>query len=445
MKLIYRILIHLSLALPIILAAWGILFYMAIIDEVNDEVDDSLEDYSEVLITRALAGEQLPSQSDGSNNSYYLITVTADYAEKQKRIRYSDEMVHIEAKGETEPARVLRTIFKDKDRQYYELTVSTPTIEKQDLQEAILNWMLLLYFSLLLLILLVNTWVYYRSMRPLYVLLKWMDQYTIGKSQSPPDLQTNITEFRKLNEAAIQTHRRNQAIYEQQKQFIGNASHELQTPLAICQNRLEMMAESESLTEDQLTEIAKIQQTLTYIIRLNKSLLFLSKIENGQFQESQEICLNDLISSQLEDYQEIYDYKNIQVEVHQSATLTVNMNETLATQTCSKMLLSTINHKEKSTSKFSPITLPFAIPVTRKHWMPPVYSIVSIKANIPVKAPAAWACLLPNRSANYISFTSDIIIQESIVSRSIFSISRNKIHFFPDFKIFSVLGSTFEL
>ena len=119
MKLIYRILIHLSLALPIILAAWGILFYMAIIDEVNDEVDDSLEDYSEVLITRALAGEQLPSQSDGSNNSYYLITVTAEYAEKQKRIRYSDEIVHIEAKGETEPARVLRTIFKYKDRQYY--------------------------------------------------------------------------------------------------------------------------------------------------------------------------------------------------------------------------------------------------------------------------------------------------------------------------------------
>ena len=104
-----------------------------------------------------------------------------------------------------------------------------------------------------------------------------------------------------------------------------------------------------------------------------------------------------------------------------------------------------IKQKKKSTSKFSPITLPFAIPVTRKHWMPPVYSIVSIKANIPVKAPAAWACLLPNRSANYISFTSDIIIQESIVSRSIFSISRNKIHFFPDFKIFSVLGSTFEL
>ena len=180
MKLIYRILIHLSLALPIILAAWGILFYMAIIDEVNDEVDDSLEDYSEVLITRALAGEQLPSQSDGSNNSYYLITVTADYAEKQKRIRYSDEMVHIEAKGETEPARVLRTIFKDKDRQYYELTVSTPTIEKQDLQEAILVDASPLFFASP-----AYSFGEYLGLLPeyasLYVLLKWMDQYTIGK------------------------------------------------------------------------------------------------------------------------------------------------------------------------------------------------------------------------------------------------------------------------
>ena len=344
MKLIYRILIHLSLALPIILAAWGILFYMAIIDEVNDEVDDSLEDYSEVLITRALAGEQLPSQSDGSNNSYYLITVTADYAEKQKRIRYSDEMVHIEAKGETEPARVLRTIFKDKDRQYYELTVSTPTIEKQDLQEAILNWMLLLYFSLLLLILLVNTWVYYRSMRPLYVLLKWMDQYTIGKSQSPPDLQTNITEFRKLNEAAIQTHRRNQAIYEQQKQFIGNASHEMQTPLAICQNRLEMLMDDDALNETQLEELIKTHQTLEHISKLNKSLLLLSKIDNGQFTETKELELNSILKDYLDDYKEVYAYRNIRTEVAEKGTFRIRMNESLAIVLVTNLLKNSFVH-----------------------------------------------------------------------------------------------------
>ena len=111
MKLIYRILIHLSLALPIILAAWGILFYMAIIDEVNDEVDDSLEDYSEVLITRALAGEQLPSQSDGSNNSYYLITVTADYAEKPFSKTKTDNITNSRSVLRRSKSKTYRKLF----------------------------------------------------------------------------------------------------------------------------------------------------------------------------------------------------------------------------------------------------------------------------------------------------------------------------------------------
>ena len=60
MKLFYRVIGRLSVTLIIILAIWAGLFYFALMDEVNDEVDDSLEDYSEVIITRHLAGEELP-------------------------------------------------------------------------------------------------------------------------------------------------------------------------------------------------------------------------------------------------------------------------------------------------------------------------------------------------------------------------------------------------
>lgn len=343
MKLIYRILIRLSLILTVILAVWGFFFYTAIIDEINDEVDDSLEDYSENIITRALAGQVLPDRPDGSNNFYFLTKISYAYAQQTPQIRYSDEMIYIPEKEETEPARVLRTIFKDKKHQYFELTVSTPTIEKDDLQEAILNWVILLYFALLIIILIINIWVYYGSMKPLYILLRWLDQYTIGRGDTPPDLKTDITEFRKLNEAAQRSTQRNQMIFEQQKQFIGNASHELQTPLAICQNRLEMLSESE-LNEEQLQEITKIQQTLSYIIRLNKSLLFLSKIENGQFQEAQEICLNDLIHRQAEDYQEIYGYKNINIEIQEEGKLCIQMNDTLATSLITNLLKNAYAH-----------------------------------------------------------------------------------------------------
>ena len=47
MKLVYRILLHMSWALSLLLAAWAVLFYFTMIDEINDEVDDSLENYAE--------------------------------------------------------------------------------------------------------------------------------------------------------------------------------------------------------------------------------------------------------------------------------------------------------------------------------------------------------------------------------------------------------------
>lgn len=344
MKLIYRIVLRLFFILTVVLTVWGSLFYIAIIDEVNDEVDDSLEDYSENIITRALAGQELPIQSDGTNNSYYLTEVTPEYAGMTGHIRYSDEEIYITEKKETEPARVLKTIFKDQEGRYFELTVSTPSIEKEDLQEAILNWVVLLYFTLLIIVLIINTWVFYGSLKPMYILLKWLDQYTVGQNPIVPDLKTNITEFKKLHAAATRSVNRNQAVFEQQKQFIGNASHELQTPLAICQNRLEMLAENENLTEEQLTEIGKVQKTLSYIIRLNKSLLFLSKIENGQFQDNREICLNDLVRRQLEDYQDMYSYKGITTQLAEHSQLQICMNETLATALITNLLKNAYVH-----------------------------------------------------------------------------------------------------
>ena len=46
MKLIYRIALRLSLVLLPLLALWAVLFYAAMVDEINDEADDALEDYS---------------------------------------------------------------------------------------------------------------------------------------------------------------------------------------------------------------------------------------------------------------------------------------------------------------------------------------------------------------------------------------------------------------
>ena len=348
MKLVYRILLHMSWALSLLLAAWAVLFYFTMIDEINDEVDDSLENYAEMLVTRSLAGRELPAAYSGSNNGYYLHDVSAEYAEGRQHMVFSDEEIFIPEKDEEEPARVLRTIFRDSGGRYKELTVMTPTIEKDDLQEAILWWIVYLYLFLLLAILLVNVLVLHRTLRPLYALLRWFDSYTVGGKNAPLVNDTKVVEFRRLNEAAIRNAERAEVLFDRQKQFIGNASHEMQTPLAVCRNRLEMLVgDGSALSEEQLGEIMKVQRTLDYLVRLNRSLLLLSKIDNGQFPEAEEVDVNALVRRTAEDMEEIYAYRSMRFALVDEGPLTARMNPSLAGSVVANLLKNAFVHGDE--------------------------------------------------------------------------------------------------
>lgn len=344
MKLFYHVMIRLSMGVIVVLTAWAALFYVAMVDEINDEVDDTLEDYSDLIITRSLAGKELPSKDIGSNNQYYLREVDDSYVAGRELITYTDSMVYIAEKNETEPARILTTIFRNEAGQYFELVVSIPTIEKKDLIEAIFYLVLTLYVALLLAIILINVWVFRKSMKPLYVLLRWLEDNRLGRKRTELRNPTNVTEFCQLNDAVNAYASHSEEVFEQQKQFIGNASHETQTPLAICRNRIELLMEDETLKEEQIDELAKTLQTLEHVTRLNKSLLLLSKIDNNQFGEETHVVMNDVLNHFLEDYKDVYEYRNIDVDMTEEGLFEVDMNEMLATMLVTNLLKNAFVH-----------------------------------------------------------------------------------------------------
>lgn len=329
MKLTWRIIIRISLLMVIVLSIWAVLFHGAVMDEVNDEIDDSLELLSENLIRRVLHGEELPSVNNGTNNTYFIDSVTAEYASETPKIRYSNEIMHIADKNDDEPSRVRRTIFMDEQNAYHMLTVATPTVETEELMEAIANWIVLLYCSLLVLIIVICLWVLSRSMRPLYRLLRWLDNTDISHGVEPIDNPTDVNEFVRLNDAIFRSAKRSEQLYTQQKQFTGNASHEIQTPLAVCQSRLEMLANTD-LSEEQLLEVIKTQNTLEYISRLNKELLLLTKIDGGQFTDIAEIDMKKLAEKSAEDFGMIFQYRQISLSMDCTGAPTISMNTTLA-------------------------------------------------------------------------------------------------------------------
>lgn len=344
MKLIYRIALRLSLLLLPLMALWAALFYYAMVDEINDEADDALEDYSELIIVRMLAGRELPALNSGSNNNYSIVPVNEDYVKTHPRIHYRDAEVFIPEKEETEPARILTTVFQDREGHFYKLTVATPTFEKDDLFRAIFYWIIFLYLLLLLTVLGLTVWVFRRTMQPLYALLQWLDEYTPGRMAGPVPVDAAIPEFYRLSVAAQQAVNRSEELFERQKQFIGNASHELQTPLAVLGNRLEWLLDCGDLKEEQLGELVKMQRTLSHAVRLNRTLLLLTKIENGQFPESSQVDIAGIVEEQLPLYDEIYASRGIVQTVRIAGPLVVEMNESLATTLVTNLLKNAYVH-----------------------------------------------------------------------------------------------------
>lgn len=345
MKLIHNIAVRLAMALLPVIALWAMIFYFVMVDEINDEADDLLEVYAEQLMTKKLSGHELPEANIMTEKHFSIVQVTSSYAAAHSGMEYYDADFHIEETDECEPARFLRTIFKDKDGEYFELTVSTPTFEKDDLTETILWWILALYVILLLTVLIIALVVLQKSMRPFYQILDWLGSYTPGHTHDLPKVTTNVSEFTQLEKTATEMAERSDEAFEKQKQFIGNASHELQTPLAVLGGRIDWMLDNDTLGEDTMGELIQMKRDLGHLSRLNKTLLLLTKIDNGQFPEISDVNITDLVEGQINMYKEIFAGKSIDCRMEAAEVpVTVRMNEVLASILVTNLIKNAFTH-----------------------------------------------------------------------------------------------------
>jgi signal transduction histidine kinase len=74
-----------------------------------------------------------------------------------------------------------------------------------------------------------------------------------------------------------------------QKEFTENASHELQTPLAVIQSKLDMLLQLPELNEKQSQIVQSLYTVSKRMSHLNKNLLLLSKIDNNQYEEKESV------------------------------------------------------------------------------------------------------------------------------------------------------------
>ena len=347
MKLLSYTYRKLALLLFLLMAVWGVLFYYAIIDEVVDETDDMLENYGEILMESALHDPSI-LETEGSLMSFYKFTPISEEEGRHYRQVFYDATVYIELEDEDEPVRVMCTAFRMPDGQYYELKLMISILERDDMVEAML-WYLGALFLLFLICTSIGIQLVLKGVfRPLHRLLDWLHCIQPGKEVPPLDNPTKIREFRQLSDAALDMGNRSYKAYEEQKQFIENASHELQTPLAIVRGKVELLAESEGMTEQQMEQLDEIYATLGRAVKLNKSLLLLSRIENGQYTEMEDVSVDEILDELLPDLMDIYEHKRVNlIRKREEQPFIIRCNHSLAQILVSNLVKNSLLHNRE--------------------------------------------------------------------------------------------------
>ncbi|KQM77012.1 histidine kinase [Pedobacter sp. Leaf216] len=286
----------------IVLIITGIIYYLVIHLILTNKLDKDL----------AVEENEIRQYT----NTYKKLPLPASYLDQQ--VAYS------KPKGDTTDVREFNftTYFNAKEKEYEPgrslittvnldgktviVTITKSRVESEDLVRIILLITIGITVLLLFSLLLINRLVLNRLWKPFYVVLNRMKAFEVARMDDIIEEPTRIDEFNELNKSVNAMARKVKQDYKELKSFTDNASHEMMTPLAVINSKLDSLLQTESFTEQQGALLQDIYQATGRLSRLHQSLLLLARIENNLIADLQEIDLKEMIEAKIRQFHELF-------------------------------------------------------------------------------------------------------------------------------------------
>jgi len=322
----------------LLLLVGGVTFYYVMSYVIRDQVKETLENELAYFEKQAQDDEKLlkPTQDlefslSRSNRS----NVVADEV-KDTLIQEVDE-------DEMAPFLQL-TAYRNIHDKSYTIVVRESLIESDEILFGTSITMIVLLALILLGMLLINNYLSGKLWKPFYTTLNKLKQFNLNGQDDIALKHSGIEEFDELNAVLSKMTEKIKKDYKSLKQFSENASHEIQTPIAIIKSHVDRLMQSVK-EEKALQDVHKIEQASNRISKINQALLLLTRIENRQFSLMENVDINTITKQCLEDFDELIKARDLKVSLHaEDATTIIKANQSLIQVMISNLINNAIKH-----------------------------------------------------------------------------------------------------
>ncbi len=326
MKLLTKTTVYFLIAMIPLLAASGFLLFNQFTKAINYRVDKELI-YEEIQWLQYLEA----TTGNGSNfilrSPDLLIYPVNEASENYPQII---DVYGTKAKENIQiPYRQLSHVVPVNGNMY-QIVIRKSQEQKAALLTNI-TWVMIFVFAGLLFAAMIFNWFISKKIwQPFKTSLYKIKNIELQKLKSIHFDVSNIQEFSQLNTSLNSMTNKIHQDYESIKEFTENAAHEMQTPLAVAQTKMELLLQDENLKENQTEAIMQASTALSRLSKLNQSLLLLAKIENHQYEAKEDLSLGDVTKKYLNLFEEIIKDKQLKIELDFTEEFMVKLHPFLA-------------------------------------------------------------------------------------------------------------------
>lgn len=336
MKLISKtIVLYLAISVPLLLIA-GCISYIMIRAEVREGTDESLLEEMETT-------EQMISRSSVNCMVGDGMSTITEIAKPRWGFSFSDTVMFDKSESESIDYRLLKSYFNHNGKSY-RIVIARPYLEEYELLEGLFSSFLVMIGFLILAFFAMNWFLSTTLWRPFYRTIDLLESYEVSKPAEKNFGSSSIEEFDKLNRALDKMTETIRNDFLRQKEFTENASHEMQTPLAVIKSKLELLMQSPKLGEEEMGRLQGVEAAVSKLASLNKALLLLARIDNGQFSEKQKVDMEQVVDRLLNNYADILSAREIKLSKLVKAPMHLEINPVLADILVGNLLQNAIRH-----------------------------------------------------------------------------------------------------